>query len=182
MKEIWKRLSYNNVDYGDYYLVSNFGNIKNVASGHIRKGYTNKNNPYYKIILSFGGRDKTATIKVHRAVAETFIPNPSNLPQVNHKDGNKLNNNIDNLEWVSEKQNLIHAVINKLSDSGEESCLSQLTREQINYIRDNCIPYNKNFGCAALAKKFNVDRSTISKIVHDKSWKKYNSSDYLLNF
>lgn len=180
MKEIWKRLFYNNCDYGDYYLISNLGRIKNVKNGTIMKNYKNKNNPYYKITLSFGNRNKQVTMRVHRAVAQTFIPNPDNLPQVNHKDGNKLNNNIENLEWVTGKQNNIHAVVNKLSRSGEMSQLSKLTSEQIEYIKEKCIPYDKNFGCIALAKKFNVDSSTISKIIHDMSWKKYDNNKYEL--
>ena len=52
---------------------------------------------------------------VHRLVAETFIPNPNNLPIVNHKDGDKTNNNKNNLEWVSQSQNRIHAIDNKIS-------------------------------------------------------------------
>ncbi len=55
---------------------------------------------------------KFHTKYLHRLVAENFIPNPNNLPQVNHKDCNKSNCEIDNLEWVTEKQNMQHAVIN----------------------------------------------------------------------
>jgi len=52
--------------------------------------------------------------KVHRLVAKTFIPNPDNLPQVNHKDGNKKNNHVDNLEWISRSGNIRHAYDNGL--------------------------------------------------------------------
>lgn len=179
MEEKWKRLIYNGEDYGDYYLVSNLGKIKNVKTDYILKNYTDEKNPYYKVKLHIDYIDKIVTIKVHRAVAQAFIPNPNNLPQVNHKDGNKLNNNVDNLEWVSAKQNTIHAVINNLYKSGENSELSKLKEEEIKYIKENCIPNDKNFGCAALGRKFNVHPTTISKIIHNCSWKEY-SDDYEL--
>ena len=177
MKEEWKRLIYNDVDYGDFYFVSNIGRIKNIKTNNIMHNYSNKMNPYYKVTLSLDG--VTKTIRVHRAVACTFIPNPDNLPQVNHKDGNKLNNNIDNLEWVTSKQNNIHAVINNLFKSGEETNWAKLNKEQIEYIKKNCIPFDTKFGCKELAKKFNVSHSTISKILHNISWKEY-SDDYEL--
>lgn len=87
--------------------------------------------------------------------------------------------NVDNLEWVTQKQNNIHAVINNLVKSGEESNWSKLNREQIEYIKKNCIPFDLEFGCKALAEKFNVDHSTISKVLHNVSWKDY-SDDYEL--
>ncbi len=64
-------------------------------------------NGYYRVSLTDGRRRKQKY--VHRLLAELFIPNPDNLPQVNHKDGNKLNCSLDNLEWVSVKQNVVHA-------------------------------------------------------------------------
>lgn len=62
---------------------------------------------YHKVVLSVNRKCFYRTI--HRLVAETFIPNPDNLPQVNHIDGNKLNNNVDNLEWITPRENVIHA-------------------------------------------------------------------------
>ena len=171
MQEEWKRLIYNNKDYGNLYLVSNFGRIKNAKTNYIRKACCSEKNPYPYI--TFVINEKIITIKIHRAVAENFIPNPDNLPQVNHIDGNKRNNCVNNLEWVTAKQNVIHAVINDLYKNGESSELSKLNKEQVEYIKENCILYNKEFGCTALAEKFNVDVSTISKIIHDVSWKKY---------
>ena len=63
----------------------------------------NNSKGYGRIKLPVG------TFSIARLVAELFIPNPNNLPQVNHKDGNKYNNCVDNLEWVTNKQNLDHA-------------------------------------------------------------------------
>lgn len=64
-------------------------------------------NGYYRVTLAKNGK-KTQKY-LHRLLAEYFIPNPDNLPQVNHKDGNKLNCSLDNLEWVSVQDNVIHA-------------------------------------------------------------------------
>lgn len=71
-------------------------------------------NGYYRVTLANGGKKKQRYL--HRLLAEHFIPNPLNLPQINHKDGDKLNCNIDNLEWVTVQQNVIHAYEHKLID------------------------------------------------------------------
>lgn len=65
-----------------------------------------KSSQYYQTVLSKNGKAKTVT--VHRLVAEAFIPNPDNLPQVNHIDHNPLNNKVDNLEWCTAKYNSNH--------------------------------------------------------------------------
>lgn len=69
-------------------------------------------NGYYRVTLAKNGKKKQKYL--HRLIAEYFIPNPLNLPQVNHKDGNKLNCKIENLEWVSVQDNVIHAYKNRL--------------------------------------------------------------------
>lgn len=102
MKELWKEI----VLLNKKYLVSNFGNIIN-----------NENNRKVNISLTKNGYcQMTVTIKhkntnfyVHRLVAQAFIPNPNNLPQINHIDGNKTNNCVSNLEWCSCKDNIIHS-------------------------------------------------------------------------
>ena len=63
---------------------------------------------YYAVMLWLGNKSKCAT--VHRLVAEAFIPNPDNLPCINHKDGDKLNNQVTNLEWCTYQENMQHAV------------------------------------------------------------------------
>jgi len=67
---------------------------------------------YSRVVLCIDGKHKSHTI--HRILATLFIPNPNNLPQVNHIDGNKLNNSISNLEWVTQSQNMQHASSNHL--------------------------------------------------------------------
>ena len=87
------------------YAVSNFGRIKNVKTGRIRKA-SPTNLGYLQVGLNQNG--KTLFRLVHRLVAQAFIPNPKELPEVNHKDFNKNNNSIDNLEWVNHKTNMTH--------------------------------------------------------------------------
>ena len=113
MEIIWKRMIYHGEDLGDYYLVSNTGEIKGVKTGKIRSKNINHEG-YYYVSVSLGSKDNKAYIKIHRAVAETFLDNINNYPIINHKDGNKLNNNINNLEYCTYKQNANHAVENNL--------------------------------------------------------------------
>lgn len=96
-KEIWKKIE----DYD--YIVSNFGRIKNLKNNNFLKPQDNRNG-YLKVCLSKHGKVKQ--FLMHRLVAELFIDNPNNLPQVNHKDENKKNNNFSNLEWCTKKYNM----------------------------------------------------------------------------
>lgn len=93
-------------NYIEKYDINEYGEIKNHITNRILKPKKNhRGYLYYGVSI----KGKYKDIIIHRAVAETFIPNPNNLPQVNHKDGNKLNNCVDNLEWVTAKENMIHA-------------------------------------------------------------------------
>ena len=106
--------------YKDKYSVSNLGRIKNEQTGRILKnkiktnGYRTRVNqsPREQINLSINGKQETHF--VHRLVAEVWIPNPKNLPQVNHIDGDSLNNKVNNLEWCSQSDNIKHAYRLKL--------------------------------------------------------------------
>lgn len=107
MKEIWKEINL----YGTEYLINNMGVIKNKKRDKILKPYISSGGYEYIKILK---QHRHYHIRIHRLVAQTFIPNPNNLPQVNHIDGNKLNNNVENLEWVSCSQNVVHGFKNGL--------------------------------------------------------------------
>ena len=88
--------------YEGLYMVSNIGNVKSLIKNKIIKYFINKKG-YRLVSLSKNGIIKK--FSVHRLVAQAFIPNPDNLPQVNHKDEDKTNNNVDNLEWCDAKYN-----------------------------------------------------------------------------
>lgn len=107
MKEIWKDIK----EYEGLYQISNLGNVKSLPKmvgfrkrkEKILKTYYDKNG-YVKVILC--KENKTRFLSVHRLMAEAFIPNPNNFPQINHKDENKQNNNLENLEWCTCKYNI----------------------------------------------------------------------------
>lgn len=116
-------------------------------------------------------RGKKIYISVHRAVAEIYIPNPENKPQVNHENGDKNNNSVDNLKWMTNKENRDHAFKNGLMKVGTDYEHTKLTNDDIKYIRENYIPKHPEFSGIALSKKFGVGSSQISRIVNNTRWK-----------
>ena len=100
-KEYWKPV----VGYEGHYQISNFGRVKSIKFGKeiILKQHKDKFGYLYVDLYKNNIKKK---YKVHRLVAEAFLPNPYNLLQVNHRDENKLNNNVDNLEWCTNEYNI----------------------------------------------------------------------------
>ena len=107
-------LIYNGIDLTDRFLISNIGNIYSIRSRKLLKQTLNISTGYYGVCVSFGSRQKKKLIKTHIAVASMFVPGQKDGLIVNHKDGNKTNNNYQNLEWVTVKENVNHAVTNGL--------------------------------------------------------------------
>lgn len=105
--EIWKDVP----GFENLLQCSNFGKARTIKNPRVKFLKTQLNRKgYQRIRVSFNA--KKYGLNIHRIVAQTFIPNPNNLPQVNHKDCNKLNNHIENLEWISNIDNIRHAFKN----------------------------------------------------------------------
>lgn len=104
--------------FEEYYSITEEGKIFSKRRQRFLKPSLKKNG-YVYIELNVGGN--VYYKRVHRLVAETYIPNPNNKPMVNHKDGNKSNNYYTNLEWVSGSENNIHAIENGLVDPKKQS-------------------------------------------------------------
>jgi hypothetical protein len=173
--EVWKKLE----EY-PLYEISSYGRLKNIKTGNIRT--ESKTNGYIGYTIRHEGKIKT--IMAHRLVAQYFLPEPEpyilewanttkyGVPFINHKDGNKLNPKVDNLEWCTGSENTRHAIDNchmsgtgrlgKLSDGVEpKKCL---TDEEVLEIRKLFKPYDPVFGARALGKLYGVSGGYISNI------------------
>ena len=165
-EEIWKPLQYGKYDLTFRVEVSNYGKLRNIETKHEYKLCINKQG--YKGTVIKLGRKKCIYVKVHRAVALMFIDNPLGKPQVNHIDGNKLNNNVCNLEWVTARENLIHAFNNGLKHKGSECSWAKLTREEVDRIRE--LYSTGAYTHKDLCKLFNVSLATIGEVTRKKTY------------
>ncbi len=169
MKEIWKKY------YDTNYYVSNLGNIKSYypsTKNWRNKVLTTSNRGYLRV--SFNLNKKYTMKLVHRLVGELFIPNPNNLPQINHINGIKTDNRIENLEWCDASYNLKHSykALGRTDNRNRNQKLgmAKLTDDQVEYIRQTYIPFHKDFSATKLAEKFGIKSNTISYIVNNKTW------------
>lgn len=163
--EIWKPIP----DF-DKYEVSNFGRVKSLQERwrkpRILKPATNYKG-YLLVQLCINGKGKN--FRVHRLVALAFIPNPEGKPEINHRDGCRLNNFVGNLEWVTSSENQRHAYLTGLQVAmqGEKHANAKLTNQQVLYIKENPLDLTN----VKLAEMFSVDSATISLIQRGKRWK-----------
>lgn len=128
-----------------------------------------KDNVGYLQIAIRIGKNKRKHMRVHRLVAEHFLPNPNNLPQVNHIDGDKTNNNLSNLEWTDNKNNTQHGYDNNLYHS-KHRCIGIKVFDKLgNYI-------NTYKSIRETAEKLNINRKTLSRILFDD---KENNYEYM---
>lgn len=176
MQEIWKDVP----GYEGQYQVSNIGRVRSLdrikpdgifQHGIIRK--THLDACGYELV-ALRKNNKTKHWSVHRLVATAFIPNPYNLPQVNHKDEIRNHNTVDNLEWCTIEYNQRYGHRRQRSSEssiGEKNARAILNEKEVIEIRKTYIPGDKEFGVSALSKKYGVKYVTITKIIGGKLWK-----------
>lgn len=155
----------------DNFEISNTGILRNKTTGKEYKQCKIKTG-YMTVCVSLGSRNNKKLFKIHKCVAEAFLPNPDNKPEVNHIDGDKTNNDINNLEWVTGSENVKHAFDIGIAHArkGEDNTTSKLTWNDVGFIRNCYKGYDKEFGARALGRRFNVCHSTIAAIVHKETW------------
>jgi Mor family transcriptional regulator len=165
MKEIWKPVR----GYEEYYEVSNYGNIRSkdrmvwrgkagfykMEGKELTKSKTSTG--YWKIGLFKDKKRKE--FKIHRLVAFAFIDNPENKPNINHIDGNPLNNHVLNLEWCTQSENMKHAYETGLRETNFHKYKNEILLEYIT---------NNNIGINVLCEKYQCSHSSITKFLRSK--------------
>jgi len=173
MKEIWKDIP----GYEGLYQVNNLGRIKSLSrrlkakpkriiQERILKERIDRHG-YIKVNIYKNGKIKV--IKIHQIVALLFLNNFDKKREINHKDGNKQNNRIENLEWCTHKENMQHASKNGLMSRGEKHFSVKLTKKDVIKIKKFCDKTNQSD--LEIALKFNISRKTINDIRHKRTWK-----------
>ncbi len=169
--EVWKDIK----EYKGLYQISNLGNIKSIggSNGKIKMDriLILKKNRFGYFRIGLHANDTIKYFQVHRLVAQAFIQNPLNKPQINHKNGIKTDNRIENLEWCTASENIKHGIrIGLIKCSyGSNHWNSKLNRSQVDEIRLNYLI--ESISTFALAKKYNISQPQICNIINHKSWK-----------
>ena len=165
MKEIWKYVE----GYNNSYQISNTGNIRRIyKNGNIKYLKLCIFNGYYYVSLWKNNYGKNYL--VHRLVAKHFLKNYNSKPQVNHIDGNKLNNVVNNLEWCTQKENVNHAIKTGLTlNLGEDNNASKLNVNQV-YTIYFMLKYTK-LSQSKISNIYNVSKTAISLINRKINWK-----------
>ena len=154
------------------YQISDCGRVKSLWYGKEKIIQPSVNSADYMHLTLCVNGDQIYC-NVHVLVAEEFVPNPENLPEVNHRDGNKLNNCAWNLEWTTRQKNLIHASqkgLLKIKKSADNPC-TKLTLEDAKYIHRVYVSHHRKFDGRALAKTFGFVPQTIYNIIRGNTCK-----------
>lgn len=169
MQELWKDIK----GYENIYQISSLGNVK--SCNYNRTGIARILKPiitkgYLCVGLNIKGQQKK--YKIHKLVAEAFIPNPDNKLQINHKNGLKTDNRVENLEWSTAKENLRHALDTGLRTNSTEKQKQSARNKGIKQ-RKNILQYNNNFskewdGIKQASRATGINASNISKCCRGK--------------
>lgn len=174
-EEIWKPI----VGFEGLYEISSFGNIKSLQrltyysdgrvfnQPEIIKSVRKQKDGYVMVTLS--KETKKFNIRVHNLVADHFIPKEEGRNCINHKDGNKSNNSISNLERCTYKENSLHAVKTGLIKQGKESPHSKLKESDILEIRKIYVENNETM--ERIGSRFGISFQNVSQIINRKTWK-----------
>ena len=152
------------------YQISSLGRARSFKAGKVkilRPVYDGKGYAYVGIHKD--GEQKK--IHIHALVAKAFVPNPDNKPFVNHINGIKSDNRVENLEWVTPSENIQHALKTGLMKSGCDRFDALLTVDQVREIRRDCIPNDRQLGFTAFAKKFNASDAVVRLAYYGETYK-----------
>lgn len=153
------------------YKVSDSGDVLSVRNGSRKLKAVEMQSGYYYVHLC-NGKNNTRLVRINRLVADAFVPNPKNLPQVNHIDGNKKNNSANNLEWCTQSDNIQHSIKTGLRKcTGEDNPSAKLSKNDVAEIRALYKRGDKNNGTVGLGKRYGVSNVMIGNIVRGKNWK-----------
>jgi hypothetical protein len=158
-EELWRPIN----NYEGIYEISNTGKVKSLKTGKLRK-FSNSTK-YLQVTLCKNGNSEYKW--VHRLVAEHFIENTNNYPIVNHKDGNKLNNNVDNLEFCTAAENNKHAGVLNLKPIGTKHTNSNFSKEDLLKIKNL---HSDGLTHREIAKIFKVNKTSITNYLSGKTY------------
>jgi len=168
--EEWRKIE----GFSDY-TVSNLGRVCSTKREQAIILKTRKNNYGYLLVDLYSKNKKHHTVTIHRLVALAFIPNTENKSEVNHINGDKTDNNINNLEWVTASENMQHAfTIGLCSHAGVHHPKTHLTEAEV--IEIYKLTHTGSSGQKAIGELFRITQQAVSKIKTGRNWKELTAS------
>ena len=172
----WRDIS----GYEGLYQVSNTGEVRSldrITTGNRRRKIKGKpikqsktTTGYWKVELCKDGKARSK--KVHRLVAGAFIDNPENKPNINHKDNNPLNNNVDNLEWCTQAENVVHAYMIGATKQSKKPRVA--FDDIVESVIAEYIPYNREHSICAIGRRIGINKGTLYTAI-----KRYKRRNYM---